>query len=88
MLYMAKDGNYGGGQECSGPGMTHVFGNTIWSPTGAITECGTTLAKWQASGGDPGTTASAYPADSVIIAAARSLMGLPPSSEAAAMVAR
>jgi len=67
-LYLANDGNYGGGQTCSGDGMTLVGGNTIWSPTGAIKECGSTLADWQAKGNDVGTTASAYPADSVVLA--------------------
>ena len=76
-LYLAKDGNYGGGQNCTFPGGTTVYGNTVWSPTGAVTECGKSLAAYQATGGDPGTTASAYPDDSVVLAIARKLMGLP-----------
>ena len=76
-LYLAKDGAYGSGQKCGNvPGATTVYGNTIWSPTGAITECGQTLAAYQATGGDPGTTASAYPADSVVLGIAKTLMGL------------
>ena len=54
-----------------------MYGNTVWSPTGAVTECGKSLAAYQAMGGDPGTTASAYPDDSVVLAVARKLMGLP-----------
>jgi hypothetical protein len=77
MLYQMKDGNYGSGQTCSGEGTTAVFNNTVWSPTGAITECGMSLAAWQAKGGDPGTTASPFPADAVVIAAARALLGVP-----------
>ena len=74
-LYLAKDGNYGGGQNCN-PGGTAVYGNTIWSPTGAITECGKTLAEYQAAGGDPGTTAAAYPDDSVVLGVAKALLSI------------
>ncbi len=74
-LYQAKDGNYGGGQDCS-PGGTTVGGNTVWTPTGSVTECGKSLAAYQATGGDPGTTAAAYPADSVVLGIAKQLMGL------------
>jgi hypothetical protein len=73
---MAGDGNYGNGQSCTGPGKTIVGGNTIWSPTGAIKECGTTLADWQSKGNDVGTTASAYPADSVILAQVKTTLGM------------
>ena len=76
ILWLAKDGNYGGGQVCSGAGITHVFNNTVFSPTGRITECGTSLAAWQAKGGDPGTTAAPYPADGLILGIARNLLGL------------
>ncbi len=76
-LYLAKDGNYGGGQNCTVPGGTIVHDNTVWSPTGAVTECGKSLAAYQAAGGDPGTVASPYPDDSVVLGVARQLMGLP-----------
>ena len=76
ILYIAKDGNYGSGQACTAPGKTIVYNNTIYSPTGAITECGKTLAEWQAAGNDPMTTAMPYPDDSVILAIARNLLGL------------
>lgn len=57
---------------CSGVGKTILANNSIFSPTGNITECGTSLAAWQANGGnDPGTTAAPYPADEVVIALAR-----------------
>ena len=75
-LLQAKDGNYGDGQTCSGAGMTYVANNTVYSPTGAITECGKTLAQWQAAGNDPNTVALPYPADSVILDAARRILGL------------
>lgn len=75
-LYQAKDGNYGGGQNCDLAAGTIVGGNTVWTPTGAVTECGKTLAAFQATGGDPGTTAGPYPADSVVLSLAKTLMGL------------
>ncbi len=76
-LWLAKDGNYGSGQACMGQtGQTIVFNNTVWSPTGAITECGMSLAQYQAKGGDPGTTGSPYPADSVVLSLARSILGV------------
>ena len=76
ILYQAKDGNYGSGQACAAPGMTIVFNNTIYSPTGAVTECGKSLAQWQAAGNDPGTVAAAYPPDATILALARSILGI------------
>ena len=79
-LYQAKDGNYGNPAGCAsfgqGPNATTVYGNTVWTPTGAVTECGMSLAAYQAKGGDPGTTAAPYPDDSVVLALARKLMGL------------
>jgi hypothetical protein len=78
-LWLAADGNYGGGQTCSGAGQTIVFNNTIWSPTGKITECGTSLAQWQAAGNDPGTTGSPYPADGTVLGLARTILGMPPA---------
>ena len=76
MLYQSQDGAYGSGQTCTGAGKTIVYNNTIWTPTGTVTECGTSLAAWQAQGNDIGTTASKYPADSVVLAEARALLGL------------
>ena len=50
--------------------------NTIYPPSGKVTECGMALADWQAQGGDPGTTAAVTPADSVIIGLARAALGM------------
>ena len=58
MLWLAADGNYGSGQTCQGNGTTVVYNNTVWSPTGSLTECGMSLQQWQAKGGDPATTGS------------------------------
>ena len=67
---------YGDGQACTGPAKTIVQNNTVWVPQGTtVTECGTSIAAWQAQGGDPGTTVSTYPADSVVLAKARQILG-------------
>jgi len=70
-LWLANDGNYGHGQTCSGAGKTIVYGNTVWSPTGNITECGTSLAEWQSKGNDPGSTSAPYPDDATVLAVVR-----------------
>lgn len=75
-MYATNGGNYGSGQTCTGAGATIVGNNTIWSPTGVTTECGMSLAAWQAKGNDAGTVAAAWPADSVVIALARSILGM------------
>ena len=75
VLYIAKDGPYGNG-ACTAPGKTFVQNNTVYSPTGAITECGKTLAQWQALGNDPLTTSAPYPSDAVILAVARNILGI------------
>ena len=56
--------------------MTIVFNNTVYSPTGAVTECGKTLAQWQAEGHDAGTVAAPYPPDATILALARNILGI------------
>ena len=79
VLYMMQDGAYGTGQQCAGDathGATIVYNNTIYSPTGAITECGMPLAEWQELGNDAGTTAQAWPQDQVVLGAARQLLGV------------
>ena len=71
--------NYGNGQECttsSNADATVVHDNHIYTPTGAVTECGKTLAAWQAQGGDPGTTASVTPDDATLLALARAALGM------------
>jgi hypothetical protein len=75
-LYQIKDGNYGNGQTCSGNGTTIVGDNTVWTPTGAVTECGMTLAQWQAQGHDAGTTAAAWPSDQTVLNGVIALLGL------------
>jgi hypothetical protein len=46
-LVLNQDGDYTK-PICSGRGKNILGNNSIFSPTGAITECGATLAAWQA----------------------------------------
>jgi hypothetical protein len=69
-LYMSADGDYGRGAPV-------VRGNTIWSPTGNITEGGKPLAEFQKDDpihNDPGSVASAYPEDKVVLDVARKIL--------------
>ena len=70
-----SDGNYANG-ACSGPAKTVVFNNSVYTPNGKVTECGTTLADWQSKGNDPLTTASTYPGDAVLLGLARTVLGM------------
>jgi len=74
-----RDGDYGGGQECvtnANADATVVFDNSIYTPTGLVTECGKSLADWQAQGGDPGTTAATIPDDATLLALAKAALGM------------
>ena len=74
-----RNGDYGGGQECSttaNADATVVHDNTVYTPTGKVTECGQSLADWQAKGGDPGTTAQVTPDDATLIALAKAALGM------------
>lgn len=70
-LYLMRDGDYGHGQACTGGAKTIVHNNTVWSPTGHITECGKNLTQWQAEGNDVGTVSLPYPPDAVVLAVVR-----------------
>ena len=51
---MLFDGDYAK-PICEGEGASAWGGNTIYSPTSNVTECGGSVAAWQAKGGDVGT---------------------------------
>ena len=71
--------SYGGGQQCTTTASvdaTVVHDNTMYTPTGAFSECGTTLANWQAQGGDSGTVALPTPDDATLLALARGVLGM------------
>lgn len=57
-VFQSKEQAYGYANAiCSGGSATVLADNTIYTPSGNITECGEPLAKWQAAGNDPGTVA-------------------------------
>jgi hypothetical protein len=70
---------------CSGAGKTVMGNNTLFTPSGNVTECGMPLAAWQAAGNDAGTVAHAYADTSAgaLVALARSKVMVPTASEAA-----
>ncbi len=73
------DGGIGGGQECTtsaSADATIVHDNQYFTPTGAVSECGKPLAAWQATGGDPGSVAAAWPDTATLVAKARSTLGM------------
>ena len=78
-VVLNNDGGIGGGQECTtsdSADATIVHDNHYFSPTGAVSECGKSLAAWQATGGDPGSVAAAWPDAATLIAVARSTLGM------------
>jgi hypothetical protein len=72
---MLSDGDYAK-PICAGAGASALSGNTIYSPTANITECGMLVAAWQARGNDPGTVVvGRLPGDAELIAAGRRALG-------------
>ena len=57
--------------SCHAPGKTVMANNQYFTQDGSITECGTSLAKWQAmspGNNDPGSNVTKLPSDATIIA--------------------
>lgn len=78
-MVLKGDGNYGDGQQCTttaNADATIVHNNKVFTPTGAVRECGMTLAAWQAAGNDPGTVAAPWPADDGLLTVAKAALGL------------
>ncbi len=48
-VILQQDGAYTSG-ACTGDAMPLVYNNSVFSPTGNISECGMPLAEWQAKG--------------------------------------
>ncbi len=77
------DGGYGSGQQCTTTGSvdaTVVHDNSIYTPTATVTECGMSLAAWQAAApgvNDPGTVALVTPNDATLLALAKTALGMP-----------
>ena len=51
-------------------------GSEVKPPTGKVTECGMSLADWQAKGNDPGTVASTWPSDDQLVMMTQKLLSL------------
>ena len=77
IVVQTNDGNYANG-GCSGDGKTVVGNNTVYTPTGRVTECGMPLAAWQAQGNDPLTTNYSFTTltDDFILSSARTVLGM------------
>ena len=79
-VIMMRDGDYGLAQVCNDiPGVvpkTVVHDNHIYTPNGNVTECGMSLAEWQAKGNDPGTTASMWPDDADLVKKIQRLLNM------------
>ena len=70
---MMSDGDYGK------KGSPIVHSNTIWSPTGAVTEGGKPLKEFQKEDpahNDPGSVALPYPNDGAVLAVAKEILKL------------
>lgn len=59
-------GNQVGGPQCKSPGKTIMANNSYYTSDGTISECGTSLEKWQAQGNEKGSTVSKFPTDATI----------------------
>jgi hypothetical protein len=80
-VVITRDGNYGDGAQCTttaSADATVVHDNVVFTPTGAVTECGMSLAAWQAASpaNDPGTVARAWPADAELLGLIRAALDL------------
>jgi len=66
-----------GGPQCSAPGKTKMANNAYYTPSGDVSECGSSLADWQAkdSSNEPNSTVSKTPSDEAIIGWARDVLG-------------
>ena len=78
-VVMTGKGDYGN-PTCKGPGKTVLHDNHIYTSDGTVTECGMSLAQWQAQGNDPGTTAGKWPDDDVLVQMTRHLLSIPSSN--------
>lgn len=67
-----------GGPQCSAPGKTKMANNSYYTPSGDVSECGSSLADWQAkdpTNNEPGSSVAKTPSSGVIIGWARSVLG-------------
>lgn len=66
-----------GSVTCSGTGKSVLYNNKYYNEKGEVTECGSSLADWQAKDpkNDPGSKVSKLPDDMIIIGWAEELLG-------------
>jgi hypothetical protein len=74
-VVLNQDGNYVL-PVCSGTGKSVIGNNTVYTPTGNVSECGQALTAWQAAGNDLGTTTAPYPPTSTLLGIAQELLGV------------
>ena len=55
-----------GDMQCNAPGKSVVHSNNYYTPSGAVTECGKSLADWQSAGNDAGSNVYTLPDDDEI----------------------
>jgi len=62
-----------GGPQCNAPGKTVMSNNEYYTSTGDVTECGKSLADWQAQSpsNELGSKVAKIPSDSTIVGWAR-----------------
>jgi len=65
-----------GGPQCNSPGKTVMGQNAYFTPSGAVSECGTDLADWQKKGNEPGSTVAKTPTDAEIIGWAKAKLNI------------
>lgn len=67
-----------GGPQCAAPGKTDMSNNAYYTPSGDVSECGSSLSDWQAkdSTNDPNSTVAKTPSDETIIGWARDVLGM------------
>lgn len=74
-VVLNADGDYGGAANyCTKPTLV-LYNNTVFSPTGKVTECGMPLEKWVALGHDLNSTAHPWPEDAELLAVMAATLG-------------
>jgi len=76
--YVVMTGEDVGKMACTAPGKTVMSNNQYFTQDGSITECGTSLAKWQAASpgnNDAGSNVTTLPTDAAIIARVKAKLG-------------
>ena len=76
--YVVLTGEDVGSLSCHAPGKTVMMNNQYFTQDGTITECGSSLSKWQAGnpkGNDANSNVTKLPSDAAIIAKVKAKLG-------------